>query len=64
MIQLKQLTGIGEVEFMGAKRLILTDEFAGLSLIYRTVHGEEDKKHMPNPQKEEQFLVDFDNLYN
>ena len=27
--------------------------------MYRTVHGEEDKKKMPNPADEEQFLKDY-----
>jgi len=40
----------------------LTDEFAGLCLIYKAVHGEEDKKFMPNPEDEERFLKDFQDL--
>ena len=39
--------------------MILTDEYAGLCLMYQAVHGEEDKKHMPNPNDEAQFLKDF-----
>jgi hypothetical protein len=27
--------------------------------MYSAVHGEEDKKFMPNPQDEEQFLEDW-----
>jgi hypothetical protein len=38
----KSLTGIGELEFMGANQIVLTDEFAGLCLMYRAVHGGED----------------------
>ena len=64
MFNNKRLTGIGEVEFLGANQIILTDEFAGLCLIYRAVHGEEDKKNMPNPADEEQFLENFDILFN
>lgn len=37
------LTGIGTLEFLGANQLILNDELAGVSLMYRAVHGEEDK---------------------
>ena len=58
----KHLTGIGEVEFLGANQMILTDEFAGLCLMYRAVHGEEDKKFMPNPADEGRFLEDFKDL--
>ena len=64
MFNNKKLTGIGEVEFLGANQIILTDEFAGLCLMYRAVHGEEDKKNMPNPADEEQFLENFDILFN
>ena len=55
----KHLTGIGELNFLGANQIILTDEFAGICLMYSAVHGEEDKKFMPNPQDEEQFLEDW-----
>ena len=55
----KHLTGIGELNFLGANQIILTDEFAGLCLMYSAVHGEEDKKFMPNPKDEEQFLEDW-----
>jgi len=36
------------LEFYGAKEILLTDEFAGLCLMYKTYHGEEDKKKVPN----------------
>ena len=56
------LTGIGELQFIGATQTILTDEFAGLCLLYEATHGEEDKKFMPNPRDEERFLTDFKDL--
>lgn len=59
MLDKKRLTGIGKVEFQGAKQVILNDEYAGLCLLYRTVHGEEDKKFMPNPEDDEQFIKEF-----
>ena len=43
MLNHKRLSGIGEVDFLAAKRITLTDEFIGLCLIYEIVHGEEDK---------------------
>lgn len=58
----KHLTGIGELNFLGANQIILTDEFAGLCLMYEAVHGEEDKKFMPNPADEEQFIKDWEAL--
>ena len=39
----KHLTGIGELEFLGANQLVLNDELAGLTLMYSAIHGEEDK---------------------
>ena len=39
----KHLTGIGTLNFLGCNQIILTDEFAGLCLMYSAVHGEEDK---------------------
>ena len=58
----KHLTGIGETEFLGANQIILTDEFAGLCLMYRAVHGEEDKKDFPNREDNLMFLGEFDNI--
>ena len=53
------LTGIGELQFIGATQTVLTDEFAGLCLLYEATHGGEDKKFMPNPRDEERFQEDF-----
>lgn len=58
----KHLTGIGKLEFLGANQMILTDEFAGLCLMYQAIHGEEDKKNMLNPRDQKQFEKDFDQL--
>ena len=60
----QHLTGIGELEFLGANQMILTDEYAGLCLMYAAIHGEEDKKGLPNPMDEDQFLADFNKMFN
>ena len=60
----KHLTGIGELEFLGANQMILTDEYAGLCVMYQAIHGEEDKKKMPNPIDEEDFIKNFDAMFN
>ena len=60
----KKLTGLGRLEFLGASQMVLTDEFAGLCLMYRAVHGEEDKKDMPNPNTQAQFNQDFKDFIN
>lgn len=64
MFDKKHLTGIGILHFLGASQIVLNDEFAGLTLMYSATHGEEDKKKQPNPLKEEQFIEDFNELYN
>ena len=64
MFNEKHLTGIGTLKFLGANQMILSDEFAGLCLMYSAVHGEEDKKFMPNPNDEEQFIENFDAMFN
>ena len=60
----KHLTGIGELEFLGANQLILNDEFAGFSLMYQAIHGEEDKKNLSNPIENEKFIEEFDKIWN
>ena len=60
----KHLTGIGTLQFLGANQMILTDEYAGLCLMYQAIHGEEDKKKMPNPMDEQAFIENFDAMFN
>ena len=64
MLNGKSLTGIGELEFMGATQIILTDEFAGLCLMYRAVHGGEDTKKAQNPKEQEDIVTNFDKIFN
>ena len=62
MFNEKHLTGIGTLQFLGANQMILTDEYAGLCLMYQAIHGEEDKIDMLNPRDQEQFNKDFKEL--
>ena len=62
MFNEKHLTGIGTLKFLGANQMILTDEYAGLCLMYSAIHGEEDKIDMLNPQDQKQFEKDFKDL--
>ena len=64
MLDKQKLTGIGLLEFYGAKEILLTDEFAGICLMYKTYHGEEDKKRMPNPSDQKQFEEEFKQMIN
>ena len=62
MLDNTKLTGIGELEFVGGQQIVLTDEYAGICLMYSAIHGEEDKKFMPNPNDEERFFQDFNQM--
>ena len=64
MFNEKHLSGIGELKFLGANQMILTEQYAGLCLLYQAIHGEEDKVGMPNPKDEESFIADFDAMFN
>lgn len=64
MFSNRHLTGIGTLQFLGAVQQNYTNEYAGLCLMYQAVHGEEDKKFMPNPDNEEQFIENFDAIFN
>ena len=58
------LTGIGKLQFIGLNQLLLNDEFAGVSLMYAAIHGEEDKVGMLDPSKDEAYKKEFDEMYN
>lgn len=64
MLNERRLTGIGKIEFLGAKQMLLTDEYAGLCLMYQTIHGDEDKKNALNPATEQQIEDNFDEMFN
>ena len=59
MFDEKHLSGIGHLYFLGANQMILTDEYAGLCLMYQAIHGGEDKTKMLNPNDEKQFEEDY-----
>jgi hypothetical protein len=64
MIDKKHLEGIGETQFLGANQIILNDEFAGISLMYSVINGEDDKKNMLNPEDNEKFIKEFNEMFN
>lgn len=63
MLDKQYFTGIGKLLFLGANQIVLNDEFAGISLMYSAIHGEEDKKIMPNPTDEQAMLENFKQVY-
>ena len=64
MLNHTKLTGIGELEFLGASQMILTDEYAGLCLMYQSYHSVEDKEDSPNPGEDEDIKINFDQIFN
>ena len=64
MLDGQRLTGIGKLEFLGANQMILTNEYAGLCLMYSAIHGEEDKKDAPKVEDEIDIETNFDKIFN
>ena len=64
MLDGKRLTGIGKLEFLGANQMILTDEYAGLCLMYSAIHGEEDKINAPKVEDELDIEANFNKIFN
>ena len=64
MLNAQRLTGIGNVYFLGANQMILTDEYAGLCLMYQVIHGEEDKVNTLNPVENTEIAENFDQIFN
>ena len=64
MFNNEHLTGIGTLQFLGASQMIISDEYAGITLLYAAIHGEEDKKPFLNPNSQEQFEQEFNAMWN
>lgn len=64
MFNNQRLTGIGTLEFLGMNQKVYNDEFAGLNMIFLAVHGDEDKKNLPNPIENDQFIEEFNQIWN
>ena len=64
MFDQKHLTGIGDLQILGGDLFSINDEFAGILLTYGAIHGEEDKKNLPNPIENDKFLEEFDRMWN
>ena len=64
MLNNKRLTGIGKLDFLGANQLIINDEFAGVSLTYQAIHGDEDKIGQLNPADDAKFEKEFNEIFN
>ena len=62
MFNKAKFSGIGRLEFIGGLQMLLDNEFGGLTLRYRAINGEDDKKNPINPEDNEQMEVDFKEL--
>ena len=60
----RHLSGIGELQFLGANQILINDEFGGISLMYSAVHGEDDKINSPNALDQEDMDFNFDEIFN
>ena len=66
MLNKKRLTGIGTIQFVSADQIVLSEEFAGISLIYQTIHNYngEDSKNPINPKEQQDINNNWNNIYN
>jgi hypothetical protein len=64
MLEQEELTNIGDIEFVDMKHLTYSSEFMGVGMGFYAIHGGEDRKGVPNPMDEEQFIKDFNEMYN
>lgn len=60
----QRLTGIGTLEFLTANQININEDYGILSLVYGATHGDEDKIGQLNPNKEQEFIKQFDEQYN
>lgn len=64
MFNNKHLSGIGLLQFLGANQIVLTDEFAGLTLMYSAVHRDDDTKNAPVGKTDQELKDNFNELFN
>ena len=64
MFNKQRFSGIGLLEFNGGHLININDEYGGICLTYRAIHGEEDKKNAPNPVMQEQIVENFNDIFN
>ena len=60
MLNDAKMTGIGKLQFFGAKALHISDEFGGICLMYQAIHGEDDKKGALNPADDAKLKENFE----
>jgi hypothetical protein len=58
------LTGIGQLYFAGAKFEPLSNDWSCLSMVYQSIHGEEDRVKALNPIEDDALTENFNNMFN
>jgi hypothetical protein len=65
MFNESKLSGIGKLQFSGGSQTAIGgEEFAGVSLMYSAVHGEDDKINAPNVASNADLVENFNKLFN
>ena len=64
MLNNERLTGLGKLEFLSSSYIPINDEYACITLLYNTIHGEEDKIGQVNPANDLAFEKEFDAIFN
>lgn len=64
MLTNSRLSGIGKLEFDGGDRVVFDNEYAGVCLYYKAIHGEEDKHNPLNPNDAQALIENFNKLFN
>lgn len=64
MVNEHRFSGLGELLFLGCSQIVLTDEYAGLCLLYEAVHGTDDEQGMPNKKDNEDIIKNFNQIFN
>ena len=55
MFNEKRLSGIGLLHFIGCNQLVINENFAGVTLMFEAIHGEDDKKNALTPEGQERL---------
>lgn len=65
MFNKAKLTGIGKMHFLNGDQVAISgEEYAGVSLMYSVIHGEDDKNNAPDVASNEDLEENFNKLFN
>ena len=58
------LSCLGHFMFIGAENLPINDNYAGITLYYSAIHGDEDKQDFVQESANNQFMEEFNEMWN